>query len=157
MLKVVFFDLGNTLIVPGGGFVPGAKETVSSLKDRGLRLGLISNTGLPPTGLTLERLRPHLPADFDLGSFEDRLIVLSGDPAVAVEKPDAAIFQMSIERARETTAAEPSECLFCTETLHHTLAAQNVGMRSARVLTPPSSSDIGSLVNELERAQLLNP
>lgn len=148
--KVVFFDLGDTLVVADSGWVRGAKDTLRALGDRDVRLGIISNTG----DLARDQLARHLPDDFDFGAFEGRLILLSSE--IGVEKPDPRIFKQAVERTRETDSdLTSSECLFCTEDLAHTLVAQSVGMRSARLSFRPSASDIASLPRVLLDVGLL--
>jgi FMN phosphatase YigB (HAD superfamily) len=143
-VRVIFFDLGDTLIVTGQKWVPEAKNVLTQLHQRGLRLGLISNTA----DLNRAEFLKLLPADFDLSLFEASLIILSSE--VHLEKPDPEIFKLALKRA----AAAPESCLFCTEELLHTLVAQTVGMRTAR-LQPPSMGDIGTLVEQLVKAALL--
>jgi len=144
--EVVFFDLGGTLIEepPKRTWVPGARATLSSIRGKGFRLGVISNTG------TLDRsqLLALLPPDFDLAQFDDRLIVLSSE--VGVEKPALKIFRIAVARA----GIEPHKCLFCTEDLLHTLAAQQVGMHVARLQKPPNS-DVGELPAVLDQLESL--
>src|SRR5262245_25399537 len=46
VVKVVFFDLGETLVrTTDRSWVPGALDALAVLRDAGLRLGVISNTG----------------------------------------------------------------------------------------------------------------
>lgn len=124
--------------------MPGALEALAELRRRRVRLGIISNTG----GMTRRAIIETLPRDFDLGAFEAGLVIFSSE--VGVEKPDPHIFRLAVER----TALPAEECLFCTENLLHTLAAQQAGMRAARVLPPPGS-DVGTLVRDLAASGLL--
>ena len=80
MIEVVFFDVGDTL-VSQGAWVPGAKTCVARVREAGLRVGLVSNTGT----LSRAELGDLLPPDFDLGEFEDSLLSLSSE--LGVEKP----------------------------------------------------------------------
>src|ERR1043165_1567671 len=135
-LEVIFFDIGDTLTIKGTReWVPEAKNVLAQLHQKGLRLGLISNTA----NLSRVELLNLLPDDFDLSLFEASLIILSSE--VHLEKPDPEIFKLTLKRA----ATEADRCLFCTEELLHTLVAQTVGMRAARLQSPPMS-DIGTLV-----------
>jgi len=143
-IKVIFFDLGETLVTRRRAWVPGAQGALGELQRRRVRLGIISNTG----ELTRRAVFETLPMDFDARTFEEGLIIFSSE--VGVEKPDPRIFQLALQRA--SLSAE--ECLFCTENLLHTLAAQRAGMRAARVLPPPGS-DVGALVRELTTSGLL--
>lgn len=150
--KVVFFDLGNTLvrrIMQSGSeikfeWVEGAKNALEQLKERELRLGLISNTG----NLSKSQLLILLPADFSLDTFEHNLIILSSEHEF--EKPQLAAFACAVDKAE----IAPGECLFCTEELSHTLAAQQIGMRAVWLPLPPRG-DIKGLVTDLVDAQLL--
>lgn len=143
-VSVIFFDLGGTLVRVGGHWVPGARNLLLELRSRGLRLGVISNSG----GLNLARLRPHLPRDFDPSWFEPELIVLSGE--VGIEKPDPDIFEVAIDRA-----GVPAEsCLFCSEDTLDVLVAQRSGMRGARVL-PGSSDELWKLAGYLAAGGLI--
>lgn len=143
-IKVVFFDLGETLLTRRREFVSGAQAVLAELRRRQVRLGIISNTGEMTRRLIMETL----PRDFDLASFEERLVIFSSE--VGVQKPDPRIFRLAVERA-----SLPAEgCLFCTENLLHTLAAQQTGMCAARVLPPPSS-DVGTLARELAASGML--
>jgi FMN phosphatase YigB (HAD superfamily) len=142
LIRVLFFDLGDTLVVPAArSWVPGASQTLAELRDRHMRLGVISNTGT----LTRAELAPHLPPDFDWAAFADDLVLLSAE--VKVEKPDREIFRLAVDRAGTAAAA----CLFCTESLADSIAAQGAGMRTARV-QPPPHSDIGDLIRALVAA-----
>ena len=143
-LKVVFFDIGNTLVVSGVGFIAGALDTLTRLRQKGVRLGLISNTGK----LKRAELLKALPANFDLGIFEQGLVVFSSE--VKIEKPNPKIFEFAVKQ----TQLSPQDCLFCTEDLLDTLVAQKVGLLVARVQEPPAS-DIAGLVDKLVTAGLL--
>ena len=144
IVKAVFFDLGETLVTRNRQWVVGAKDTLARLRAEGVRLGVISNTD------TLERaeLLDLLPPDFDFGLFEDALVILSSE--VGVEKPSPAIFELASSKAGLPALA----CLFCTEDLPHTLAAQATGMRAART-APPPTSDIARLPQALHDAGLI--
>src|SRR3954451_6275124 len=131
--RVVFFDLGETLVhTPDRSWIPGAQAVLAAARAAGLRLGVISNTG----DLSRVELAALLPADFDWGAFEDALVILSSE--AGVEKPSPEIFR----KAADASGGPPSACLFCTEDLADTLAAQRAGMIAARV-QPPPRSDLG--------------
>jgi len=143
---VIYFDLGDTLVDNSSptNWILGAHDAIDLLRQRGLRLGLISNTGT----LTRQQLIEMLPPDFDLGLFDESLIILSSE--VGVEKPAFDIFRLAV--AKSCVAA--CRCLFCTEELFHTLAAQQVGMHVARLQTPPQG-DVGSVPDLLQRLESL--
>ena len=117
---------------------------LADLHQRGIRLSIISNTG---NSKRTEVVKP-LPANFNLDIFEEQLIILSSE--VNVKKPDLQIFQLALAR----TGIDAEECLFCTEDLVHTLAAQQIGFRTARI-SPPLTTDISHLSKKLIEAQLL--
>jgi HAD superfamily hydrolase (TIGR01509 family) len=138
-IKVAFFDLGRTLVLTDNRtWVPGAKDTLQKMGQRGIRLGLISNTGT----LSREQILAILPPDFDMSMFEEKLVIFSSE--VHVEKPDPEIFREAIRRA----GVKANECLFCTEEPKHIDAAKKEGMQTALVKEPPDS-DIGELVERL--------
>lgn len=143
LLKVVFFDIGKTL-VDNKQWIPGAKEIIADLRGMKIRLGLITNTDKLKRADVLKLL----PADFDLKLFEDNLILMSSE--VNIKKPDSQIFELAIKRA----GVNANECLFCTEELPHTLVAQQGGMRVATLQKPPAS-DIKDLLKNLIEAGLL--
>lgn len=81
-IEVIFFDLGDTLILTAEHrWLPGAKELLVELRRRGLHLGVISNTG----SLNRDQLKSVLPADFEWSLFDLDLIILSSE--VGVSKP----------------------------------------------------------------------
>lgn len=142
-IRTVFFDLGDTLVVSNTrSWIAGAKQAISDLKSQGVRIGVISNTG----DLTREELAPYLPTDFDWEAFTPQCVILSSE--VGYEKPHPEIFRIAIATAAPDMAA--GECLFCTEDLVDTLAAQRAGMLTSRFLPPPNS-DIGTLVASLDK------
>jgi len=144
-IRAAFFDLGDTLVVSADrSWVPGAKAALTELRARGLRLGVISNTG----DLSRAQLTQLLPADFDWAAFDPKLVILSAE--VGVEKPSPEIFQRAVAEAGVAAAA----CLFCTENLTDTLAAQRVGMLGARI-QPPPGSDIDVMAAALVAAGAL--
>jgi beta-phosphoglucomutase-like phosphatase (HAD superfamily) len=137
LIEVAFFDLGQTL-VSGSAWIPGAKDTLAQLRARGVRLGIISNTGELSRVEILERL----PQDFDLSAFENRLVLFSS--LVHVAKPNPQIFRRAVEAAGVPAAS----CLFCTEEPGHADAAAVQGMTALVVQATPGLS-IGGLVQRL--------
>lgn len=135
-LQVIFFDLGDTLVhAPTRSWLPGAKALLASLKQKGFRLGIISNT----SGLaTRQAILDLLPADFDLDVFDSSLVLFSSE--VGKEKPKMPIFEEAVARA----GIPASDCLYCSENIVETLVAQHIGMRSIRVQTSPNT-DLGTL------------
>jgi len=139
-VRAVFFDLGDTLVRAPRTWLPGAKALLPALKQRRLRLGIISNTsGLPSRQAILD----ILPVDFDLSVFEDSLILFSSE--IGKEKPDKAIFEEAIARS----GIPARDCLYCSENLVETLVAQHLGMLSMRLQSAPNS-DLTSFEAVLE-------
>jgi leucyl aminopeptidase len=140
-IESIFFDLGDTLVKGSSTstWLPGAKALLSSLKSKGFRLGILSNTGmLAPRSAILG----ILPADFSLALFEPGLVIFSSE--VGVEKPKPAIFNLAV--ARSGRAADT--CLYVSESIVETMVSQNVGMISARIRT--GSDDLAGLVATLK-------
>src|SRR5215218_10441446 len=99
-LKVVFFDLGDTLVGAARAWQPGAKAALAALRAGGYRLGVISNTtGLPDRAAVLALLPP----DFDLAAFDPGVVLFSSE--VGVEKPRREIFDKSVAAAGQAAAA----------------------------------------------------
>ncbi len=100
MLKAVFFDLGDTLIVEQDGkhlgeapfdAVPQAEETLIALKKKGFKVGIIANTTISrekDVRKTLQQLGLENYFDF---------IVTSVD--AGCEKPGGRIFSKALEAA----------------------------------------------------------
>jgi FMN phosphatase YigB (HAD superfamily) len=143
-VKVAFFDLGDTLVTASREWVTGAQAGLAILRARGVRLGIISNTD----ALSRMQVLQALPPNFDLDTFEPDLVLFSSE--VGVEKPAVELFQLAVARAGEQAA----QCLFCTENLLDTLAAQQAGMRVARLQKPPAS-DLPGLIDGMVRAHML--
>ena len=140
-MTVVFFDLGETLVTAPRRWLPGARELLRSLQHKGLRLGVISNTG---DLQSRQEILDLLPPDFEQQPFESSLLLFSSE--VGTEKPDRAIFEAAVARA----AVDVSECLYCSENVVETLMAQQVGLLTVRVQTAPHS-DLGTLGRDLDR------
>jgi HAD superfamily hydrolase (TIGR01549 family) len=138
-MKVIYFDLGDTLVTAPRRWLPGAKALLPSLRQKGFRLGIISNTqGLP----TRQAILGKLPSDFDLQLFEPTLVLFSSE--IGKAKPDREIFDEAVTRA----GADPAECLYCSENVVETLMAQHVGMHTIRVQTSPNS-DLATFEEDL--------
>jgi FMN phosphatase YigB (HAD superfamily) len=127
-IVAVFFDLGGTLgtavvsthltgfdVFP---FVPGLLE---SLRQRPVRLGVISNTGADGH----ETVDAVLAKSGLLAFFEPELRIYSKD--VGHTKADTKIFQIAIDRAG--MSKEPDRCLFVGENENERGVAANAGMR----------------------------
>ena len=133
-IRVIFFDLGDTLVTSPRRWLPKAQTLLKSLRQSGFRLGIISNT----TGLnTRDAILDLLPTDFDLAAFETELILFSSE--VGKAKPEQAIF----DEAAARTGVPANQCLYCSENIVETLMAQQAGMRSICV-QPPANSDLAA-------------
>lgn len=144
-ITVVFFDLGETLVTAPRRWLLGAQALLNGLRQSGFRLGIISNTG----GLTTRaEILGLLPTDFDANAFEANLTLFSSE--IGKEKPHEAIFEEAVARAGKPA----SQCLYCSEDIVETLMAQQVGMRSIRVQTPPNS-DLSLLQQRIMDFQVL--
>jgi FMN phosphatase YigB (HAD superfamily) len=129
-IAVIFFDLGETLVTSARRWLPNAKPLLLALGQRGFKLGIISNTG---DLATRQAILDLLPIDFDPAIFEASLTLFSSE--VGKVKPERAIFAEAVARFGKSA----SECLYCSEDIVETLAAQRVGMLSVRVQSPPNS------------------
>ena len=144
-VKVIFFDLGMTLVGSDTTkWMPGAKTVLAALRAEGVRLGIISNTG----DWTRVQLKQQLPADFDFNAFEANLVLLSTE--VKIEKPSLEIFRLAVKRAGINAA----QCMYCSESFAETVAAQRAGMVAARVIPAPNG-DLKDLVDTIRSVGLL--
>ena len=142
MITTIFFDLGETLVTAPRKWLAGAKSLVANLKQNQIRLGIISNTdGAPDRQAILDLL----PVDFDLGQFDQSLVLFSSE--VGVSKPKRAIFDEAVAAA----GGPAGQCLYCSENPVETLVAQAAGMRSLRIVT--GSTDLQKLESFLSSTQ----
>jgi len=101
-LKAVFFDLGNTLVktvfdnsdLTDVIVFPETNEIISSLKDRGIKLGIISNGSRNPLKKWLQDQNSDLSRLFD----NFNLIIMSDDDVGGVGKPEKEIFEKAISQ-----------------------------------------------------------
>jgi ribonucleotide monophosphatase NagD (HAD superfamily) len=92
LFKVVFFDLGDTLIQPATkSWIPGAVDLVSNLIQNKIRIGIISNTA----NLDRKQLAGLLPGDFNWKQFDEHLITLSSE--VKIEMPSPAFLNWPLK------------------------------------------------------------
>ncbi len=131
---------------------PGALESLSALKVRGITNALVSNAGVttaPALRWLLEEyaLRPYL----DVLVFSDEL---------SLAKPDPAIFTHTLE----ALGADPSECAFVGDSPLNDIAgaqaagifAVQVGNRQVEGIVPDAQIDtLDQLVGALEAHNLL--
>jgi predicted HAD superfamily phosphohydrolase YqeG len=102
-LKAVFFDLGNTLVKPvsdNTGIIddvivfPEVNEIITSLKNRGIKLGIISNGSRNLLKKCLQDQNSALNRLFD----KFNLIIMSDDDVGGVQKPNKKIFEKAISQ-----------------------------------------------------------
>jgi HAD superfamily hydrolase (TIGR01662 family) len=101
-LKAVFFDLGNTLVktifdnshIIDVMIFPEINEIISSLKNRGIKLGIISNGSRSLLKKWLEDQNSDLTQLFD----KFNLIIMSDDDVGGVRKPQKEIFRKAISQ-----------------------------------------------------------
>jgi bacterial leucyl aminopeptidase len=140
--RVVFFDIGGTLatpiLSPGGELValeagPTVFPVLDRLKERGLRLGIISNTGQA----TEATLRTALEGCGLFGFFEPKLLIYSSTlpktdphtkpPVKLKPKPDPSVFAY----AAHVAGLAPPECVFVGEDRAERAGALAAGLRVA--------------------------
>ena len=129
--QVVFFDIGETLATPhfnaAGRLaslepLPGVSQALARLRDAGLRLGIISNTGEE----TSAALRQVL-TDAGLYVFfapEPGLLIYSAE--VHMTKDSPAIFRLACDRAGHRH--DPGRCLFVGENPDERDVASEAGL-----------------------------
>jgi putative hydrolase of the HAD superfamily len=102
--------------------MPGAGEAVRALTARGLRLGIVSNTGRTP-GVVLRRILER----YDLLRYFEAIAISYSDE-VGFRKPDSRIF----ERTLDALGVEPARALHVGDNPDHDVAgAREFGMRTA--------------------------
>jgi FMN phosphatase YigB (HAD superfamily) len=148
MIKLIMFDLGETLVGADRRPFPHVREALTALNDfrnsddAPLKSCLVSDFTMVPPPPTPEKVRPL---------FEEYLGILDGtglreffEPVdervtlstlAGVAKPDRAIFELALQRLR--SAARLQECLFITENADHIRAArQTLGMATLQFKAP---------------------
>ncbi len=118
-----FLDAEHEAWAPARALLGGAHALLETLRDRGLRLGIVANTWPDPPRLVRREL-----ADLGIAERVDA-IVLSSE--VGARKPDPAIF----EHALAQVDAEPFDTLFVGDRLVDDVAgAAAVGMTTVQAL-----------------------
>lgn len=134
MSIVVFFDLGDTLVVPKidqGTLValkvlPFVTKVLDKLKHTNvggapLRLGVISNTG----NETGDRMRTLLQQAGLLGFFEPSLLLFSS--VEHLDKTKKEFFQLAATRA----GIPPAQCIYVGENADERRVAESAGFRAS--------------------------
>ena len=122
--EVVFFDLGNTMITKNRQWVPGVKEALDRIRNQGVRMGIISNTG---SFSRLQLLLKFLPKDFRFKHFETDLVLLSSE--FGFQKPASEIYKQALKKS----GVSPSRVIYFDEGLIPVLGSQEAGLRSLLV------------------------
>ncbi|MBY5408457.1 M28 family peptidase [Rhizobium leguminosarum] len=135
-IRAVFFDLGDTLgtaVLSGAppelvefDVFPYVPDIISDLKDRGIKLGIISNTGTTIRATINAVLEPTRL----LERFDPELLIYSGDEpplkdGTAVTKKVTEIFNRAAKRAG--TKATPARNLFVGEDAQERQVARAAG------------------------------
>ncbi|GGQ99231.1 HAD family hydrolase [Deinococcus ruber] len=97
--------------------VPSARDVLSALKARGLKVGVLSNT-MPSIGITLEAVELH-----------DLIDVAIATCTLGVHKPQPEAFTL----AAELMELAPSELLFVDDKQENVDAARSVGMQAVLI------------------------
>ncbi len=128
MQPAIFFDLTQTLLEKVNGqyyLFSDALDTLKGLRERGYRLGVISNLC---EGVTVDEVHTFL-AECCIASFIDsELIVLSSEHPENIKKPDKRIFDRALEKSGLVKAENMA--IFVTEEYEHILAARSYGWRA---------------------------
>ncbi|MCK9406067.1 MAG: HAD hydrolase-like protein [Methanothrix sp.] len=128
MRSAIFFDLTQTLLEKVNGqyyLYSDALDTLKGLRERGYRLGLISNLS---EGVTVDEVHTFL-AECSIASFIDlNLIILSSEHPENIKKPDKRIFDRALGKSGLVKAENMA--IFVTEEHEHILAARSYGWRA---------------------------
>ncbi len=109
-------------LLHGPGEMPGARDALAAVKERGLSTGLISNTGITP-GTVLRQILDHM------GMLELLDIAVFSDE-VEVAKPAASIFADALEQL----GVEPAGAAFVGDQPRlDVLGARRAGMWSVQI------------------------
>ncbi len=128
-VNAVFFDLGETLVVPAGDhFVEreGARELIATLKGAGIPVGIITDVpaGFAPMDLLDLMVNPEFLFEFDL-------VVMSSQVA-AGPKPDPAFFMTAYDLLEDPPPI--GQTAFVTEELAHIADREVMPTRGARAV-----------------------
>jgi len=128
LISVAYFDIGQTLGTPrltpslnleGLDVFPYVPDILNNLKNQGIRLGIISNTGNDPA----ETVNAALRSSGLLSYFDEGLLIYSSQ--VGLEKNSPEIFDL----AAQTAGQPPENCMFVGEDARERRFADQAGMR----------------------------
>lgn len=154
-MKVVLFDLGNTL-ESGGGLRDGAIETLQAIKSmrdadgQAPALALISDFLMPDSPDQIPAIRQQYLAILDqLGirpffEPESKMITLSTE--VGVNKPDKRIFTAAIKKIDQGLRFK--DTIFITEDRSHITKARRLRMKAIHLKGPgQTTADVNQLID----------
>lgn len=128
LAPAIFFDLTHTLLGKTDGeyhLYSDTLDTLKALRERGYRLGVISNLSLE---VTEDEVHAFL-EECSIASFiESDLIIFSSEHPESIKKPDKRIFDLALEKGKLAGAA--GSPIFVTEEHDHILAARCYGWRA---------------------------
>ena len=128
-LRRKFYNLLEEMELKSAGEVtlyPGALETLRKIRNRGVRIGIVTNNGRAGTDLTLNRLELH--------SFFD----------IVVTRDDCDEMKPSPEPVRKALAgmhAQVQNAILVGDGMMDVLAARETGLLSVAVATGPFSNE----------------
>lgn len=104
---------------------PGVVETIRNLRERGFKIGLVTNNGRVGTGMTLER--------YQLGSLFDAVVTRDDCEDM---KPESAPVRLVLEKMH----VSPEEAVLVGDGVVDILAARAAGLMAVSVPTGPIAS-----------------
>lgn len=128
MPPAIFFDLTLTLLGKTNDqyhLYSDALDTLKALRERGYRLGVISNLS---DGVTVDEVHSFLEECSIASLIDSELIVLSSEQPESIKKPDKRIFDLALERSGLVNAGDNT--IFVTEEYEHIQAARSYGWRA---------------------------
>ena len=129
----IFFDLGDTLAFrdPAGVLrrATDARDALQVLRDRGYRIGLLSNQAATATVAAVVAELAGIGLGADL--VEPALVTISSEIPGNVGKPARPVFDLALSKARHT--APSTQAIFVTEDAGHCAAATSFGWRAIQV------------------------
>ena len=152
-MKIVLFDLGNTLesndvLLPGAADVLNAVKQMQDRNGQPPALGLLSDFFPLPLELARHR-RDYLRIlqQLQIRSFfepVERHVSLSTDTVVF--KPDERVFRLAIDKINPAGAF--GDTMFITERLDHVVAARDLGMKAIHFQGPgQTTGDVRQLID----------
>ncbi|HKU67443.1 MAG TPA: HAD-IIIA family hydrolase [Candidatus Baltobacteraceae bacterium] len=151
MIRAVLFDRDGTLIADGEGsltLMPGAVTAISRLRERGIRIAVITNQPRPGTDLRARRAMHglHHRIETRIGSVDGWFVCTHApDEGCSCRKPQPGLI---FEAARALGVA-PNECAVIGDIEGDMEAARRAGAQGILVPTPVTR------VEEVARARVV--